>query len=137
MRGTVSPLPQDMTIRWVAAAPADRRTSFSGSGIPFASEQQAFERRQSGTACVAKNGGFSVTLSAPNSYHVSSSERPLPPRLFVFWEAECGSHKLAIPIDDAAVPGRSLRSPVGPYDISYPDVQSQETYLRSSAYPHT
>jgi hypothetical protein len=133
--GQALPLPDNRKIEWIAASPPDRRTSFSGSGIPFASEEQAFGgAAQRGVADVSETGHFSVTVMAPNSYHVRSSEAPLAPRLFVFWEAECASHKMAIPIPDASVPGRSLRDPVTELDVSYPDVQTQERYLRSSAY---
>jgi hypothetical protein len=133
--GQALPLPDNMKIEWVAASPPDKRTSFSGSGIQIASEEQAFGgAAQRGVADVSVTGHFSVTVKAPNSYHVRSSEAPLPPRMFVFWEAECASHKMAIPIPDASVPGRSLRDPVNDLDVSYPDLQTHESYLRASAY---
>lgn len=135
VNGKVSPLPDSMSIDWVAASPPDRITSFSGSGIPFASEQQAFEgAAQSGVACVSETGHFSVAIIAPNSYHVNSSEVPLSPRLFVFWKSNRVAHKMSIPIPNASVPGRSLRDPVTTRDTAFPDIQTQESYLRDGGY---
>ena len=54
-----------------AAAPADLRLSYSGSGLPFANPDQAyFDTPNKGTFQTHSNGAFDFQLWAPNSYYV-------------------------------------------------------------------
>eukprot|EP00873_Tetraselmis_striata_P033762 jgi/Tetstr1/454026/TSEL_040945.t1 len=134
--GRVAPLPDDMTVSWHAAAPADVRSSFSGAGIPFASQEQAFYAAQTGTVDVGPAGEFELCLEAPNSYHVRSSERPVPPQVILEWTSGGREVSRTITVPLAVQPARSLRAPraAGGAASAASDVQTQEALLEASRY---
>lgn len=132
--GTAHPLPDDMQVRWIAAAPPDRRTSFSGSGLPFASQDQAFHAPQSGVQPVEPSGKFVIVLEAPNSFHVRSSEHPVPPQVVVEWVSRGQAYNRTLSVAIATEPARSLRKPCFDEESAFRDVMGQEAYLMSGQY---
>ena len=57
-------------VHYIAPAPADHITSFSGSGLPFANIHQAFENTPNkGSTQVEPNGKFKFYIRSPNSYY--------------------------------------------------------------------
>lgn len=57
-------------VHYIAPAPADHITSFSGSGLPFANIHQAFENTPNkGSTKVEPNGRFKFYIRSPNSYY--------------------------------------------------------------------
>ena len=135
VRGTARPLPDDMEVRWISAAPPDRRTSFSGSGLPFSSQEQAFHSAPHGVARVDPSGAYEIRLEGvPNSYHVRSSEHPVPPQVTVEWTSRGRRHLETIGVGRATEPSRSLRASCLDHRASFSDVRTQEDYLRSSGY---
>lgn len=132
--GRAHPLPDDMQVRWIAASPPDRRTSFSGSGLPFASQEQAFHAPQSGVRPVDPSGKFVIELEAPNSFHVGSSEHPVPPQVVVEWVVRGRSHTRTLSVAAATEPSRSLRKPCFDEESAFADVMGQEAYLNSGRY---
>lgn len=132
--GTARPLPDDMQVRWMAAAPPDRRTSFSGSGLPFASQDQAFHAPQAGVQAVDPSGQYTIVLEAPNSFHVGASDHPVPPQVVVEWTSRGKSHSRTLSVAAATEPGRSLRRPCFDQESAFADVMGQEAYLISGQY---
>lgn len=129
VKGVAAPLPDDMRVRWRAAAPPDRRTSFSGSALPFASVSQAFHAPQSGGAAVGPGGSYEIELEVPNSYHVRSSEHPVPPQLVVEWVSSGRPHSRTVSLATGTEPARSLRPACTDAELALDDVMTQEAYL--------
>lgn len=88
-------------IEWSACAPADMRTSHSGSGLPFGSYKMAFSHGvQKG---LIGSGRFKLYLIQPNSYY--DKGELIPPMLYVSDRESNVSIHLTEPI-----PNRSLHS---------------------------
>ena len=125
-----------------AAAPADRRSSFTGSGLPFPHE--SFGTAQGPTAVSLGPGGtFEVAIEEPNAWHDADGALRGPElRLTVSRSggAKPAVHRVPLP-DSARIPSRSLTylhamDPVAfNDDIARYESRSQEEVLRASAYP--
>lgn len=135
-------------IQYKAANPMDKRSSFSGSGLPFANYYQAFENSPNkGEVELSLGNVFEIQLLMPNSYYVSLGTVLVCPTLFI--EYNNGEMKKIIPIKlNNPVPFRSLTYPISQYHASRQNatfyegmkdlpVRSQEQILRDSAYPET
>lgn len=137
----------DTVVRYAAASPADRAGSFSGSGMPFASEAQAFDTTPNvGTLDVGVDGDYSVRIAFPNSYYRRLGSDLVPPTLYVaYWS---GGERLTVStVIGQSIPFRSLTYPSlrhdvmfydrGSHDLLRPDrdARTQETMLRESGYP--
>jgi hypothetical protein len=130
-------------MQYIAAAPADYRSSFSGSGLPFASAEQAFYNTpNSGTADVDIDGAFAVRLYYPNSYYVGLGSGKVPPTLHMTYLMDGKERQHAARIGNG-VPFRSLSYPRKRTGADFYEddeqrpVMSQEAILRASAYPET
>lgn len=134
IEGVARPAPDDNLVRWVCAAPPDRMTSFSGSALPFSSQDQAFHDKQSGVARVGDGGRYVIELEAPNSYHLGPSEHPVPPQVIVDWTSGGETYSATASVWKATEPGRSLRRACGDREESFGDVMTQEDYLASRVY---
>lgn len=127
-------------IYW-ASAPATRGLSFSGSGLPYANPDQAYDNTPNQGASKAINGRFQISLKSPNAYYVGLGSLYVPPMVHV---KVCGDSTVHhIPIDKS-IPFRTLTYPAPPsknprsnamfyYNKDLP-VRSQEQILRDSAY---
>ena len=129
-------------VKYVAAAPADYRGSFTGSGLPFANEESAFYRTPNkGEAKVDIRNTFVVNLYMPNSYY-DKEHKLVPPMLYVFYENMKGdSYKYPLRLTNP-IPYRDLTYPLlrGKKECFYkmPNdlyIRSQEQMLIESAYP--
>jgi hypothetical protein len=137
---SIKSAPDGGQIYFLAAAPPDYRSSFSGSALPFANADQAFYNTPNrGVVKVALDGSFEITLRVPNSYYVGHGTVRVPPTLHIVYynRGERVSSSLQV---SEGVPYRSLTYPAkranamfySPYDS---DARSQEEILRASAYP--
>lgn len=138
---SVDERPDGNTAYYVAAAPPDFRSSFTGSGLPFKDQDQAFYNTPNrGRTAVRADGSFTVKLLMPNSFYDGSFATTVtPPTLFVFYNVGGDKRRKIIPIGNG-VPFRSLTYPnkrlnASFYDVESPWVRSQEAILRASAYP--
>lgn len=68
---------------WYAAAPINGRMSFSGSGLPFPSQEMAFDHTPNiGRGTLDQMGHAEVELILPGSY--MDNGKLIPPTLFVY-----------------------------------------------------
>jgi hypothetical protein len=146
VRGTVQSKTLDPVIVFWAANPADYRTSFSGSGFPFASPSQAYDKTPNSGAVRAVNRAFEFRIKMPNAYYAALGSVYVAPHvnIKVCENGEDDKHHV---VDlGEGVPYRTLTYPSLPVDkprISpmfycqpeLPTVRSQEQILRDSAYP--
>lgn len=131
-------------ITFLAAAPADRRGSFSGSGLPFSSAAQAMHNTPNrGKTAIARDGTFEIRLKAPpNSYYAGVGTLLVPPCVQLMYTCIGRPHRTAIKLADVAVPFRLLTYPAtrtGPmfYYVPEQKARTQETIFREGAYPIT
>lgn len=134
------PASDDGVVSYLAAAPADHRHSFAGSGLPFQSEQMAMDRTPN--CGELKGGGGSkvvVRLHQPNSYR--HQDRVVPPSIHLIWR-EGGRLRKAVrqlsrPIHSRALsyhPARCVQHATfyeGTHEL---EVRGQEAVLRSGGY---
>lgn len=126
------------TIKYIAAAPADYRTSFSGSGLPYYSKSQAYQNTpNSGSTTVSKvSRTFSIKLSLPNAYY--DNDVLVSPYLLIIYVKNGQEQTLKVDLGDAPFPYRSLKMPDGYSEMFYSvddrPVRSQEKIIRESSY---
>jgi hypothetical protein len=134
---------QDVDIIYWAAAPATRGIGFSGSGLPYAKPDQAYDQTPNQGAARATGGQFQIKLTSPNSYYVGLGSLYVSPTLHI---KVCGNKTVHhIPISHG-IPFRTLTHPAPPtknprsnpmfYCTGTLPVRSQEQILRDSAYKH-
>lgn len=132
--------PDGGRVQYVAAAPPDYRTSFSGSALPFVDAQHAFYNTPNrGTALVDSEGAVTVRLVTPNSYYVGLGTVRVPPTLHLSYRVGGAARSASVRVSEG-VPFRSLTYPsqrrgAAFYAPDAPLVRSQEAILRASAYP--
>ena len=138
--GELSIVPDGRMAHYIAAAPADYRSSFSGSGMPFANSEQAFYGTPNrGRVRVDADGRFTVRLRMPNSYYVNLGTTLVPPTLHLFYSVHGKRDRAAFRVSHP-IPFRTLTyqaSRTGPefYDSDSKYVRSQERILLASGYP--
>lgn len=145
--GKISERIQPNLVRYVAASPPDYRATYTGSGLPFANQEQAFYNSPNIGHANVVDGTFEIKLMYPNSYYVGLGTVLVPPSLMVFYVDQEGNEKeVTIKISEG-IPYRTLTYPItkkAPRDSamfyssgwSLP-VRTQEQVLRDSGYPST
>jgi hypothetical protein len=139
-RGKLPQQPDDGVAYYIAAAPPDYRSSFTGSAMPFTDSQQAFYNTPNrGSTRVQQDGSFEVHLVMPNSYYVGLGTVRVPPTLHVVYHTDGRRMQKAMQIS-RGVPFRALTYPnkrTGPmfYASEAQFIRSQEEILYASAYP--
>lgn len=132
-------------LHYIAAAGADRRASYTGSGLPFANHSQAFENTPNvGKVEVGADRSFRIPLITPNSYMAGLGTAQVPPTLYLNYMRPGGAPRtVAIKVAEP-IPYRSLTYPTEPrarVDATFYDSQfdlvpkTQEQILYDSAYP--
>jgi hypothetical protein len=133
-------------VYYITSKAADRRASFSGSGIPYVNAAQAFQgTRNHGYAEHIGGNTYKAFLpeGLPGSYYESDmSGRLVPPVIHVRWRSNGQNMRSkvkiaeAIPFRSSTLPYRGDSRTVSFYDdTKYPVVRSQEAILIASAYP--
>jgi hypothetical protein len=95
-------------IKYYAAAPPDRRYSYSGSALPFPNHDQAFENSKNEGKAEYLNGKYYIRLDdMPNAFYTNLGADLIPPSIFVSFKSKGQSLKYTLQISDG-VPFRSL-----------------------------
>lgn len=123
-----------------APNPIDRMMSYTGSGLPFACPNMAFDNTPN-HAVINESGGFDVVFSYPNSYYTSMGpSQRVPPSIFFTLERETEQPiNVRVGLEDELPlktlthrPGRDAPEFYGREHIIPP--QSAEGVMRSLAY---
>jgi hypothetical protein len=132
-------------VYYLAAAPADRRGSFSGSGLPFADAKQALDRTPN--RGVAKpdpaTGVYTVRLRMPNAYYAGLGTVRIEPTLYLYYTTHQGAtRRTASIVVSPGIPYRTLTYPASRRGAAFYTLandglplRSQEEIIRASAYP--
>lgn len=145
VNGMIHDIIDNKTVEFIAATPADRRSSFSGSGLPFPNAYIAFQNTPNqGTVYVNNDNYFSINILKPGSYYTSLGTSLVPPTVYISYTSNGKKKYTSIKVDDT-IPFRTLTyqnteskvSRTGPlfYDNKDLPVRTQEMILMSSAYP--
>jgi hypothetical protein len=144
IRGKITEGVDDARLFYFAAAPADKRQSFSGSGLPFSDADQAFFSSPNvGSVKLSGDNGFDIEIVTPNAYYVGLGSQYVPPTLHV-WYTKGGKRKDAAIKVNNGIPFRMLTYPMlstrprdGPmfYKAEPVFARTQEQILRDSGYP--
>lgn len=68
-------------VRYAAAAPADLRMSYMGSGLPFPNEEVAYEGSPNIGRVPIQSGQFQFKLISPNSYYKNNGSVLVEPHV--------------------------------------------------------
>jgi len=105
-------------IEYRAAAPADLRLSYSGSGLPFATPEQAYDHSPNiGSVETSPEGSFEIELYSPNSYYVCEGIELIRPHVHLTILGDT-PQRLDLKLGPG-IPNRSLRHLEGRPDRSY------------------
>jgi hypothetical protein len=138
--GRLDRMPDGGVAQYMAAAPPDYRSSFSGSALPYANAQQAFYNTPNrGEVRINADGSFVVNLTMPNSYYTDGGTVKVPPALHLMYVVNGQTQQAQMQVSNG-VPFRGLTYPSkrhGPlfYDHESPLIRSQEAILRAGGYP--
>lgn len=139
--GKVNENVKDATLTFSASAPCDRRTSFSGSGLPFPNAEQAFDNSPNvGSIKLGRNNTFILEMLIPNSYYMGLGTILIPPTVYFTYNNGYAVKNQSIKICDS-IPYRTLTYPVSRVNCSFYSsfstlpVRGQEEILQSNKYP--
>jgi hypothetical protein len=129
-------------LEYIAANPPDFRTSFSGSGLPFANEEQAYENTPNkGSVTLDKMRNCStIRIQTPNAYYIDLGNTFVKQHIQLVYYVNCKMHLLKVKVSDG-IPYRSLTYPIQRESATFYEslwqlpVRSQEAIIRESAYP--
>ena len=117
VEGTVRS-PSDHKLRYIAAAPPDRRASYMGSALPFANEEMAYDSTPNKGEIELNSrfgsGVFSFQLVRPNAYYRANGSQLIMPHV----QFSVGTDVIDVPLGLLPYPHRSLSSLPGQYDRS-------------------
>lgn len=126
---------------FVAAAPAPKNSSYSGSGLPFVSPSMAIDKTPNkGTFHVDAMNKGSFQVLVPNSYYAALGTVLIPPTVYVTCRVHDEEKTISIQVN-SPIPFRTLtydnkRTSANFYNnLKDLPVRSQEQILRDSAYP--
>lgn len=147
VRGVIKELVKDNVLYFAAASPPDYRYTYTGSGLPFASEEQAFDNTPNVGRVTVNNGKFEIQLMYPNSYMIGLGSVTVPPTLFLeYVDAVAGETRHVQVKLSEGIPYRMLTYPYkncARKDAMFYSnhgclpVRSQEAILRSAGFPST
>ena len=144
IKGKVDTTSSNPTILYWASSPPNFNTSYSGSGLPYANPEQAYDRSPNVGAVKAENGEFEFNIFYPNSYYVGLGSLYIPPHVHLKVCDGKNEKYHSIKISEG-IPFRTLTYPAPPskkprkcplfYHNPRLTVRSQEQILRDSGYP--
>lgn len=101
-------VPETQSLRFWAASPVERRLSLVGSGLPFATEEQAMESTPNqGRFQVGPMGNFEFAVRVPNGYYTCQGNTLVQPHVKILLEPLRRTYVIQL---GPVVPNRSLTS---------------------------
>ena len=150
IRGEIKdPLEDIKKINYWAADPTDLRYSYSGSGMPFHNQEQAYSNKKNVGTVNVDNLKFNFKIGLPNSYYTKLNTNLIKPILHI---SACDNEYETIKLGNE-IPYRYLNHPANvdyftnfhkmykpSGELFYTNIdnlpyRTQEQILRDSAYP--
>jgi hypothetical protein len=131
----------DGLVSYIAARPAERRTSYTGSAMPYANYAQAFEGTPNKGEHLIMDGFVTVNISRPNAFYTCLGRVRVPPTLYIRFKSDGAWKEYAMKLSNGAVHKRlshpsSRRDAMFYKSLSELPVRSQERILRDSSQSH-
>ena len=147
VKGKIKSNQPNSTLTFWAPAPADYITSFSGAGLPFSSQEMAFDNTPNKGKVTTVNGQFEFSLKYPNSYYTGLGTVYIPPHVNIKVDGGNPNDTITIQLGNG-IPFRLLTYPPPPGSASRCSplfymgrdrlpVRTQEQICRDSGYPLT
>jgi hypothetical protein len=145
IKGNINESVKDFSIMYYACSPVDRRTSLSGSGLPYANSDMAFGNTPNkGIIQLGQENAFTIKMTMPGSFYEHLGTVLIPPTVYIKYNNGVSDINVDIPVA-YPVPYRLLTYPsefTNPRtgaDFYYNQlpVRSQEQIFRDSEYPST
>jgi hypothetical protein len=140
--GRINEKVKDRKLTFTAVAPCDRRTSFSGSGLPFPSLQMGLEGSPNiGSIILSEHNTFSLEMQVPCSYYIGLGTLLMPPTVHFSWNNGYVTKNRNIELCES-IPYRSLTYPGLRKNATFYStfatlpVRGQEDIIQSGAYPY-
>ena len=145
VKGRIDENVKNGIVHYIASSPADYRSTFTGSGLPFANQIQAFANTPNiGMVELKDDNSFEIDLLTPNSYMVGLGSVQVNPTLYLTYTTNNDKIKTVSIKLSNGIPYRSMTYPMNPrardgpefYDSQfYIPVRTQEEVLMEAAYP--
>ena len=123
-------------IQYWAASPPNYMTSFSGSGLPYANEDIAFENTPTKGVAPVLNGSYSFYINYPNSYYTNLGTTYIPPSVHL--QVVDDQNNILTPVHTIqlgkGIPFRTESAPSFPQNKSL-SLQSQWKNMVTNSYP--
>ena len=97
----------DGMVMFLASAPPDYGSSFTGSGLPFHSMDQAFERTPNTGILRADRGNVHIRLQNPNTFYSNVGLVRVDPTVFLMFRSDGHDRLIAVSLG-CSVPFRDL-----------------------------
>ena len=143
IEGVLTESTDDNKVYYIAAAPPDYRQSFTGSGLPFHSEEQAYDNTPNIGQQYLLNNKYSIKIKKPNAYHNSLDGVIVKPHVIIYFYKNKEKKEIKLDIPDR-IPFRDIRYHGGEktyrnnvdfyYNPNLP-IRTQEQILIDSQYP--
>lgn len=141
VEGEITELVKDNMIYYFASAPADYRATYTGSGLPFYNQIQAFDNTPNTGTIKLTNNRFSINLTLPNSYMIGLGSVVIPPTLYIKYINLENKNKVVSIELSKGIPFRHLTYPIERHTADFYatqfnlPVRSQEQIIIDSSYP--
>ena len=99
-------------VEYIAASPADHRSSYAGSGLPFPNAEMAYENTPNRGAVKTTNGYFEIRISYPNAFYVEQGTKLLRPHLLIKTCEKDNEEITVVPLGEN-IPDRTLTTSPG------------------------
>ena len=93
-------------VKYAAAAPADVRMSYMGSGLPYPDEESAYKGSLNIGKAPVREGAFQFTIVSPNAYYKDNGSTFVEPHVHF----TIGNEYFDVPLPSAKIENRSLSS---------------------------
>ena len=110
IEGQIDDQVDDSSIHYLAAHPPDFRTGFSGSGLPFANEEQAFTDTPNKGRLSLNNGKYRIKVIYPNAFYMKLGTVRIPPVLYISYLSNQQQKTLTVKLGNG-IPFRTLTYP--------------------------
>jgi len=131
----------DSIVYYIAASPIDARHTFTGSGLPYATQDQAYYGTPNNGSFNLENNSFQFEISQPSSYYIDFNGTLVQPEVRLIYKSYGQRKETVVPLGEH-IGYRSLTyqpARVELEEMFYEcgwrlPVRTQEQVLRDSAY---
>ena len=126
---------QETYLKFWAPNSPNINCSFSGSGIPYPTEEIAYENTDNYGAILVRDGQFTFTMKCPSGYYMGTKYNPPLVKIRFTDRYNNDVSNIYTIVLDCDMPNRKYLSNGQPMKLKVSEIKSQEDILRNNAYP--